>query len=479
MKIFSTHYVGVSQPCLLRALLTIWLFASQLPGCGGRSPEPAPPPPPPSGAPSKPSPSAKAPPARTPSTKVPEEPDAPSLPYEAKATEVTEGQAYDVARRRLLGALLDDESLLQSDPFSDRLVQSVHRRAENPYRKTSTPEGMTVWIGLTEKQILPTLERIAEASSGVEFKDVPSALRQALLDVRTARLRRSICKRRMTIADKQECSIRQTIPAEKILVHLIEEIQLLPLYRDGIPTHQGRFLRPLVVHARLEQLGRPVPLPGLPVKLTVGQDDPVEASFDPSGKLSHPLKDVPIDTSLRLQVDLSRLLGISLEGVEAPSLKTQGRPTSIARSVISYDQRSQAAATTAPEVRRGIEELITKRPRLDREDMDFLDRLSPHRWKKKLPALADRYEGALDRVIFLKAESEFASRMGTHRVWFEARGTLTVVNAWTGKVILKAQGVTTESGVGEHRAEAASRRALGRDLSDKLKQKLKRIKAGE
>jgi hypothetical protein len=92
--------------------------------------------------------------------------------------------------------------------------------------------------------------------------------------------------------------------------------------------------------------------------------------------------------------------------------------------------------------------------------------------KEVAPKVAEQMRGALDAILLLDAESEFASRMGTQRVWYEARGTLRVIDAWTGEAVAEVAATVTEAGLGEERAESAARESLGRELAGKLKQQL-------
>jgi hypothetical protein len=70
--------------------------------------------------------------------------------------------------------------------------------------------------------------------------------------------------------------------------------------------------------------------------------------------------------------------------------------------------------------------------------------------------------------LVMDVDSEFASRMGAQRVWFEARGRATAFSAWTGRALGRVEAAVTESGVGEARADRAAREELGRVLVQRL-----------
>jgi hypothetical protein len=116
--------------------------------------------------------------------------------------------------------------------------------------------------------------------------------------------------------------------------------------------------------------------------------------------------------------------------------------------------------------------VLKKRMDLETSVADGLDALSTRDLSARLPQLANEMGGRLDMLVMVEAESEFASRMGTHRVWFEARGKVVALDVWTGKVLAEMEGLVTESGVGESRAELSAQEMLGKDLAAKLKDAL-------
>jgi hypothetical protein len=86
----------------------------------------------------------------------------------------------------------------------------------------------------------------------------------------------------------------------------------------------------------------------------------------------------------------------------------------------------------------------------------------------ELPRIADALSGAVDVVVRIAYDCEFAGRMGGNRVWFEAVATLTVYDAWTGRVLEHDEVRAKANGVGDDRADAAARKQLAQRLAERI-----------
>jgi hypothetical protein len=339
-------------------------------------------------------------------------------------------------------------------------------------------KGVAVRLGLEEEAIEKALDRLEQAVFQVELEEAPPTLRQAIIDVRVARLQAKICERKKELLEAAVCESLSAKPAEAILVQLLQGIELALPFEGGIPIAEGKYLRPLVVVATMDQLGRSQVVSGLPLLLSVNKLDEEAARLqlitDEKGRISFDLRKTSIDTPLALSIDTERLPAMPKLELKLSALEPQARAVGMERSLVIVRKSDAVAGKAAlSKLERGLAHLRTRIPQIDGADLKTLSALSPHKWKDELPSLADAQEGKLDLVIFVEAESEFASRMGTHRVWFEARGKLTVVNAWNGRTLFQVDALTTESGVGETRAESAAREVLGTKLAEKLKEEWK------
>lgn len=395
------------------------------------------------------------------------------MPFQAQATGPTEDQAYQAASQRLLVALLNEESLAQDDPVNTLLAHSVHDRGADAYEQEPIDGQILVRIGLAEEQIDSALSRLSETLPQIALPHLPRALRQAIVDLHVAHLQSVLCKRAEQLLDTSSCPPQALAPALGVLSSLAEQVRLEPQFEEGVPTSNGRFIRPLVVSARMAELGRDVPLERMPLRVQIGEQEAVPVIADERGVVVQELpKELSPDSQLRVAVNAPALLGRFADEVEFSELKTKGRGIGLQRAALLFDPSALAQRETAEELRRALVRTVTQAPQLSATQEARLRRLTPRQWKKSLPALADEFGGTLDVLLYLEAESEFASRMGTHRVWFEARGSLTAVNVWTGEELGQVSTVVTESGVGEVRAERAARQALGALLGLKLQEEL-------
>jgi hypothetical protein len=82
--------------------------------------------------------------------------------------------------------------------------------------------------------------------------------------------------------------------------------------------------------------------------------------------------------------------------------------------------------------------------------------------------MADAWAGRVDRVVVIEVDSEYASRMGSRRVWYEARARGQVYDVWTGKQVAAVSETVTESGVGDDRADRAARARLADKVAETL-----------
>lgn len=403
-----------------------------------------------------------------------QKPTAPPAPVEtfafvARASAATEELAYRLARRRLLVALLNDEALQTEEPFSDQLTLAVHDQAVDPFRSLSTGDGIEVEVGLRRTGIEPTLDRLRNALHEIELAQVPLPLRQSVARFRTARLESRLCQRRRDLLDQAECAAEPAASAERELALELHRVVLRPLFEGGVPMTEGRYLRPLLVAAVFRH-EHDKPLPRVPLSLFLpGEAEPRPVTSDEQGRFTFEIPPgTPADARLRVELDIARLVGRNVPSLKLAPLWVQGRATSMARSALLIAGVRGTSQAVGSALQADLGSLMQEKVALSQPLAQELVRASPDEWKKRLPRIADEHGGRLDRVLFVDAESEFASRMGTHRVWFEARGRLILVDAWTGDILCHVDSAVTESGVGEARAEQAAETTLGRDLAAKL-----------
>src|SRR5690606_4311441 len=88
---------------------------------------------------------------------------------------------------------------------------------------------------------------------------------------------------------------------------------------------------------------------------------------------------------------------------------------------------------------------------------------------ESLRAIASRFGGRVDILLIGRVESEFANRMGAHKVWFEATFEGSVYDLWTGQRVADLFVDATASDFGDTRADHAARAALAEQLVERLR----------
>ncbi len=450
---------------LSASLLSLGLHA----GCGSAQVQQPPATPPP--APAKP----------TGVTPVEEKPTpAEQFAFSASATDATEGQATERAQRRLLVALLDEQSLMNEDAFSNRLSSVVHDAESDPLTVSSNSDGITVLVGLRKERLAAALDRLEAALAPEDASDTialpawPKPLAQAIFGARSAHLLATLCERRRALIEGSECEPADFKEADRELLALTKSLTLTPFYADGSPVRAGVRLRPLRVLAELSDRTRNAPVGQLPLTIEgAGLKAPVLTSTDREGqlKLKWP-EGLEPEASVKVSIDGAKTFGPLSENLPEISIQVGVREVGLARTAIVAVSSNPSIEAATPSLLEELRGTMNQPVELAPADEQQLAQTSVAKMSKVTPALADRLKGELDTIVLFNASSEFASRMGTHRVWYEARGTLKVVNAWTGELLSEVSAQVTESGVGEPRAERAAQQTLGRELAKKLKAQL-------
>jgi len=254
---------------------------------------------------------------------------------------------------------------------------------------------------------------------------------------------------------------------------LLAAVHLRPVYAGGIPMKTQRWLRPLAVMATLGAGEAERPLSDLPLRIQASdRSPPVVVRTDGSGVGTMPIpKATPATTRWTVTLALDEMLGPGTK-LACPTLTVQGRSTGLARASLVHVHGKKPAAETGRAVLEALKAHMTQPTEVPAAVARQLSEAGTGRMKEVAPQVAEQLRGAVDTILLLDAESEFASRMGTQRVWYEACGTLRVFDAWTGALLAEVSATVTEAGLGDDRAESAAQQALGRELAGKLTPKL-------
>lgn len=412
--------------------------------------------------------------------------DSPTWAISAAASGASEGEAYGRAQVRLLAAALGLPPSDEDTGFYGPLLDAVHRRGEDGFEIVAADNSVRVSLGVAEAEVPALYARLEARMADWRLPQGPSALQsEAESAVRTG-LASALCKRQLAPpvdgATEGPSACHEQAPdlARTALNAIGARIRLSSAFDLGIPTSgEGTPLRPVRVtvtsavpgtssaSAQPED-GIAVPLEGLSVRFTYPGLEASRQLTDDHGaaKLDWP-EGVPFANPVEAKLDLAPWLGPFAEHADVAKLVIPPHAVDSARAMLmwshrgSHDPRRRAALLRTIQPRVPVE--VTPGP----EKVTQLPGTGLRALSARLPAWVDGQPSPPDVVLFAETQSEFASRMGTQRVWYEARGRLVTLNAWTGKVLGEVQGSVTESGLGEERAEQAAIDALLKQLGEK------------
>lgn len=410
-------------------------------------------------------------PQETPGPDAPE-PDAPmrDAVVEGGGTAATPGEAYEQAV-----ALLEDQ-VYGDNAWARELGLTVHDRAHDLLHEEPADGGVRVLVGLERERLDGVLQELASQPLPAT---VPPALAEALAEPYGMYMEVFACERRLALLD-QPCEAPSRQDIATALQTLASEIRLRARLADGVPLDgQGRPLRPLeVVVERVSARGAITPLPDLPVMVVQpdGADavSATEARTDAAGVARFAFRDgATWPDGLRVALDPAAFIGPLAEMWPGGELEVQARPAGMKRWGVVVTERVQGnparepifAASLDRAVRTGGGEPMFLVP------VEVARRIAaagPAVVSQMLPALADELQGRLDVLVVAEVDSEYASRMGAYRVWYEARGRVRVFDTWTGKRLAELEDAVTATGVGDERADQAARGQLAEKLAGEL-----------
>lgn len=395
----------------------------------------------------------------------------PDAAIQASAIAATEAEAYEQAVTALRPMIFGP--FLEADPS-----MSVHDRDQDLQQRDELGGGrIRVTIGLARERLEAVLQAVATQPLPAEM---PPGLAEALSSPYRLFLEAVTCERRKILLADETCTQADRDQVAAAVEAVAREVRLRTRLTGGIPLDAtNRALRPIeIVVERVPARGTPTPLAGVPVRIMQpeGVDvlDDTDAITDNAGTVRFTLRaDATWPTGLRVSLDRQAFLGPLASMWPEGNLVPIGRPVNARRWALVVTERVQGnRARTAlfgvnldRAVRAsGGEGMVALPP-------DALRRVtsaSPTALPTMLPALGDELLGKLDVLIVAEIDSEFASRMGDYRVWYEARGRLHVFDVWTGKRLTELTDAVSASGVGDERADQAARTQLAEKLAGEL-----------
>lgn len=389
----------------------------------------------------------------------------------ASATAATRDEAYSAAVAELVTAVYGPERWVVD------LGLPLHDAARDPVEESVAEDGrVTVTVGLGQERIAEVLTRLAAQPWQTSL---PAILAEPIRESYQVYVERLVCQRRHELLG-EDCEPPDVADIEVRLRHVAGAIELRPLYEGGVPTDaSGRPLRPLrVIAEHVAGDGTRTPLAGMPMVAVQPEGtsalEALQAVSDQAGVVSFSFfADAQWPRGLRVALDRETLLGPLAAMWPVHEIEVATRVVEHSRWSALVVERVQGRlvrdglflATLDQVLRDSGRQGVTAVP--DGGD-SALATASAQQRAAMLPELADEWRGRVDRLVIVEVDSEYASRMGTHRVWYEARGHVHVYDVWTGKRLATLKESVTAAGVGDARADRAARAALAAKLADTL-----------
>ena len=384
---------------------------------------------------------------------------------------VTAEDAYAEAVAQLETAFLGD------GPLAETMDVPIHDPASDALHRQPAEGGLhRAIVGLTRERVEEVFGLLEQNPWQLEL---PIAIAQSLNELSRSYLAATLCHRRQALL-QTECDQPPPETVAEGVTPLAETIELRPKYEDGVPVDaEGHPLSPAIIVA--EQLtadGRWIPLANLPV--TAHQPEG-EATFEATEIASNAQglvrldldQDQPMPPSLQLALDRQRLAGPLAEQWPPQELTLTGRPMSINRWTLVPQVRVRGRDATSEHFADCLGQALSAQGVAPPSAMDagLLRRLSAAPRAQvgaMLSQVAQSGEGNIDFLVRVEFDSEFASRMGPYRLWYQARGWVTTYNVWTGEELSNIELTATASDVGDERADQAAQEQLAEQVASQL-----------
>jgi hypothetical protein len=303
---------------------------------------------------------------------------------------------------------------------------------------------------------------------------MPAAWYPLLLPALTAERHWSVCQRREQWLSVP-CNEPAPLDARLTVSNLVAGLSLEPTFPEGIPTRRdGSLAWPVEVRVIQRSSDQLQPLAGVPVRWAPNVA-PVTSAADGTCRL--PLTQL---TNERVHVAADLLLGPLSGLVEVPDVELRTRPLDLARrAVLVLEDRQPVSASRLDGARLFDRELSAVYGReattLPQPVAQELQRdaarspSSPQLSQTTREHVISATRGALDYVVLLTLNSEFASQMGVDRTWYETQAHAHVVEVWSGAVFAQFEEKAMGFGIGDAAAAEAARIAASHQLAARFR----------
>ncbi len=367
----------------------------------------------------------------------------------------TEDEAYAAAREDLARALFDDPA------WADLTEVEVHRRGEDPQRIAREGEGrVTATLGLARARAAAVLSAFENAEPQVRG---PQAWTQTLRTYANEHLAAHTCLRRRALFGSS-CEPPDTTEVDGAVAALIDEVKLVPGLRGGVPVDAQGLAR---VDGTVYVLWRGLPLPGAAV--AVGSP-PRTLTTDDHGRVVLPTDEGRF-AATAVAFDPGALLGPVAANLAAPKLEVKARDASPRRYALVVRGPGDADPVEAA-LTKGLSDYGAP-AKLEPAQRKRLAVVTKGEFAPEMPEIAQQAAGDFDVVILVDYDCAFASRMGGNRVWYEATGSLSIYDAWSGKSTLHEAVRAKANGVSDASADTAARAKLASEVAERIRESQK------
>jgi hypothetical protein len=390
---------------------------------------------------------------------------------QASAAASTKEDAHRAAVAKLEAAIYGSEA------WASFLALSPHDPARDPMRSTSANGKIEVALGMERERVAEFFDQLVQTTWD---RPAPELIARTLQQVYPIYVQRFVCERRKALLG-DPCTPPELGQARAALKALSRAVTLRSHYTGGVPLDAaGQPLRPITVVVELATpTGVPIPLSGVPVKASTTTEDilqSAQAESDAAGLASFALQPgAAWPEQVRVALDSKALFGPMAGDWPATEVFVKARKTSAHRWALVAKERVQGRAAKESLVAANLSRALRaagagSMVALPADAVASLSAAKPRQLGESLPGLADTWGGRVDVLLVVELDSNYASRMGAHRVWYEARGRVDVYDVWTGKRLATVATSGTASDVGDERADRAARNQFAESLAAKLQQ---------
>jgi hypothetical protein len=390
---------------------------------------------------------------------------------QASAAASTKEDAHRAAVAKL------EAEIYGSEAWASFLALSPHDPARDPIRSTSAGGKIEVELGMERARVAEFFDQLVQTTWD---RPAPELIARTLQQIYPIYLQRFVCERRKALLG-DECTPPELDQARAALKGLSRAVTLRPYYTGGVPLDAAlQPLRPITVVVELATpTGVAIPLSGVPVKASTTTADILQsarAESDAAGLASFALQPgAAWPEEVRVALDSAAIFGPMAGDWPATEVFVKARKTSAHRWALVTKERVQGRKAKASLIAASLSQTLRaagagNMVALPADAVARLSAAKPRQLAESLPGLADAWGGRVDVLVVVELDSDYASRMGAHRVWYEARGRADVYDVWTGKRLATVEASGTASDVGDERADRAARSQFAESLAAKLQQ---------